>query len=1600
MVRVLRYDVEWGRPFGGLTYRRSVLAANPIGYWKLDDASGTTTARNEARDAADAAVTGVVFGEATPVAAGYGSTRAEFDGASYLTVSAATFNAYFEGWRAQWEGVSVIAWAERDALDTGGYLVVKGTETASPDDLEFALGFELDGSDYKVKLSTSDSLGAEIEVVGATTIAVGENRMIAATAGMENVAGDMKLVMRVYVDGVLDGTYTHSTTGMPGFFKNDADLTIGSREDASAESGEAFAGLIDEVAVFGYALSPSTIYELFRLGTGRAVPEPDEDWDTDAVELEALETTSLTDVIEAGEPTHWYKFGEADGASTCVDSGTLAANGSYNGSAGSNDVPGLPLDTTDDVARTLSNADYMSVAGGLTFQKLDDSDPTNQTYESAVAGDVLPLTVGFWFETDASSSDRDGVLGNANSDSRRGFRVTHRNRVLTFELGSTGDENLVSRRVSTPALTEGERHYIVFKTSGGGVLQCYTDGSLVAEHRCADGIGYEHTTSTFRVGRVTGANDMPAFTIDELEIYQRELTRAEIQERYQKGWLGKSAGTRVVDADGDETTFAQVREGVSQLTNETDITQYIEGVEGIAYATDQLIPSCNLLFLEPWSASDLRAQYLKANTYVKVQERILSNRGDLDTGWLDVGHFLVSGPVGETIDTENGRISKIQCQGLLKLAGFDFVNRRIEPDIVPAGRRALEKYLATVDVIQYKCVRDGAETWPKDNPERYYNNWAAEPRVKLYVTDFQNLDDPDDEDELDGVYEANEIVPLKNTTGAVQILYGDGMVRIDTDYYNAKFSAGGIGQPDTFEADFVRYLGPDDVLGAEPDLDPVAVTSIGWDRLWYIEVDADVYDRNGKTLIVRSGDAKGTFYKIRDFSGGVGASSYFSTAAQSANAGPGLTQRTWSNVSNALTKNNSFATISGSASKNMPVNNTYAESVSQFLDVTLPDFGDVDPDAVVNAVRVRVRRGVEGEISTSIGGWRSLGPTNVKVQDQTVRLLIGGVANGDNKALTANDWRVAVSGAYQEVAYGSSIDDWNITGGPYTVGDLESSGFGVRFAVHIDALEVAVQGVDTFEIGVDSVEIELFLSSGGSRLYIVDVNGKAVAPATDGLAVGDHVQIGFAASPSDVVRFVLAKVGFQESDPAAPFYMEIENAAFDGVVLPPTNLSFDAENDWLEYLTDVLQQVPPDYKVVQKRDGSLLVRSIGVDYAAAAIDDADVNLIDVFGGVIVDNSDVGLTTSVVAHGRSVEAANVALNAAARAYLLDNFAQAINYGASSNDVTSRYGVTLTQAQADVVVAQVLDSNPNTPKPTGGRWAATDVGVIWQQYAQNRRDMNKYSVFADVDLFGVDIGRPPGAAKAYNIGEIELIWVNTYYKGNSIPQSMQIYYMTEDDYIAVEGVLPPDEPNQDDTSYFPPADHPAWRLLVDEFIFDSEGAVTLSKGDFIDQRATKLRFLKFRSRQAHFRLWIPDDTSDQIARIVLSGLKVWTDNELYAVAEMGSSPRTNSGTYKALARRLRRRRQLLPRNPLLTTYSDVFGFAETALVEAIANMESLRVEVLGIDAQPGDVVFFAHPYTGQVAKYAVREVQVDYGDGMHTLELVNYDISETRIARIAL
>lgn len=213
------------------TLNQAVLGDGPAGFWRLNDAAGSTSAADEVSGGTSGAATSVTFGSAAPGSVDT-STSGAFNGTS-SKVSIPNGSAVPNGTGA----LSIEVWVKlASSVGTGTDMIVtKDTAngaTNDPYELRYDGGhiqfLQADGSTFHTLTS-------------AATPTLGAWHQLAVTKTPTGI-------VHLYMDGQLDANSSTFPTTIPA---NTRPVLIGARDDATRY----FDGNIANVSLYGYALS-------------------------------------------------------------------------------------------------------------------------------------------------------------------------------------------------------------------------------------------------------------------------------------------------------------------------------------------------------------------------------------------------------------------------------------------------------------------------------------------------------------------------------------------------------------------------------------------------------------------------------------------------------------------------------------------------------------------------------------------------------------------------------------------------------------------------------------------------------------------------------------------------------------------------------------------------------------------------------------------------------------------------------------------------------------------------------------------------------------------------------------------------------------------------------------------------------------------------------------------------------------------------------------------------------------------------------------------------------------------------------------------------
>lgn len=325
------------------------------------------------------------------------------------------------------------------------------------------------------------------------------------SSGWQHVAAvfDDTLGMTIYINGTVKQDAASGTLGNIGSLAN----TVAFRSGAESDAGSPFDGKLDEIRLYNRVLSPDEVNQLYRLNSPTSV--------------------------DTGLKGYW-SFNAPDMVSTTAYDRSGAGN--------TGTLTNGPAITEGRLGQALSfdgSNDYVSVA-----------------HDSAL--NAYPLTVSAWFKTSTTGGIR-GIVNKFLSSSNNGWNIFFDNSDNLCAWYFKDASNYVYAgggcTLNVTGLKDNQWHLVTFVVdSSGGTL--YVDGVSRATRSWTGTAGAVSTSQEMRIGHYPSSSDYFNGKIDEVRIYNRALTAAEIKGLYDVGEsdrvnssVSQAQGTGRLDSD-------------------------------------------------------------------------------------------------------------------------------------------------------------------------------------------------------------------------------------------------------------------------------------------------------------------------------------------------------------------------------------------------------------------------------------------------------------------------------------------------------------------------------------------------------------------------------------------------------------------------------------------------------------------------------------------------------------------------------------------------------------------------------------------------------------------------------------------------------------------------------------------------------------------------------------------------------------------------------------------------------------------------------------------------------------------------------------------
>jgi hypothetical protein len=456
------------------SYPNAVLGDNPVAYYRFDDTTATTMTDSSTNGHNGAYGTSVTLG-APGLIASSGDKAATFPGGTPSSTKVATASGTSP---LQPTTVSLEAWfSESAAPTTTEDVATYGTTTGS------ALSYSIRLTSANLPVAVVTTPSGTIQATGATALSTGTGYDVVATYDGSNVY--------LYVDGELQNTT--ATSGAIVYGTTNA-LSIGG-VTGSGRTG--FAGTIDEVAVYGSALSTTQVQN---------------HWNAAAAEVtDPYAATIMTDA-----PKAYYRLDESGPA--MYDATTNRLNGAY-GSGITKRVAGLVQSEGDPAASfpggTSSSSTMATVAANSLLQ------PASTVSIEAVVS-----------ETSAATAVTDIVSYGGTTDSTISYslRLSAANTLEAHFQTSTGTLDVPS----TTTLTPGTAYHVVV-AFGNTLARIYVGDTIAASVSASGTLVYGGTTGLSIGGAPGSGRTGFKGTIDEVAVYSSILSSTQVVNHFLAG---------------------------------------------------------------------------------------------------------------------------------------------------------------------------------------------------------------------------------------------------------------------------------------------------------------------------------------------------------------------------------------------------------------------------------------------------------------------------------------------------------------------------------------------------------------------------------------------------------------------------------------------------------------------------------------------------------------------------------------------------------------------------------------------------------------------------------------------------------------------------------------------------------------------------------------------------------------------------------------------------------------------------------------------------------------------------------------------------------
>lgn len=535
----------------GIAQAACLTGATPIGHWQLDENSPTVTVFSDiSGNNIDGSCTTCPTQGTGQISFGQDFAGDEID---------VPDNALFDFGVS--DNFSFAVWVKRTGKPSNTEVIL-GRYHGTSSNTSWWIGITTNGTArFKLRDNDNTNGSSDVEIEGTTDITADGNwhHIVAVRDGASNLN-------LLYVDGVLENSASNTYNDA---FPSDKVISIGYSTSGSFD----FNGSIDEVAIFGTALSAANIRRLFLNG------------DEGAGYCQDLAAALVADTTEAAFGAEIFWTIESAGNPLPITFG-LGSNAPQNMSIGANDgqISWAPLDTasnpttfdatadngvgsTDTASFSINLTDMCTAANLVGYFKLEEDSPTATTFVDAsdtnnngtcstcptrgtgqinfgqiFSSDEIDIpdndaydfpsgsfAVEVWMKRNGNPSGNEVVVSRYDANSLPSTQMS-----WWVGVGSSG-QALFSLRdrngpgtliTGTSVITDDNFHHIVaVRDDATGKNLLYVDGELEISQSVTYDQGFAgNAVVTIGYQGVSPAADHFGGTIDEVAIYNRALT--------------------------------------------------------------------------------------------------------------------------------------------------------------------------------------------------------------------------------------------------------------------------------------------------------------------------------------------------------------------------------------------------------------------------------------------------------------------------------------------------------------------------------------------------------------------------------------------------------------------------------------------------------------------------------------------------------------------------------------------------------------------------------------------------------------------------------------------------------------------------------------------------------------------------------------------------------------------------------------------------------------------------------------------------------------------------------------------------------------------